>query len=117
MTQERAMQEPRHKTGPTMKTQADGKQPPPPLPVDVMVADDPWHPMNSAPKDGTYLFLRGDPMNNEKEIPNEWFWYRTRQFRKGTWQQTGWWRRRFGPAVAPSFTPEGWVSVKEGLPR
>jgi hypothetical protein len=100
-----------------MKAQADGKPPPPPAPVEVAVDENPWHPMETAPKDGSYIFLRGDLCNGEKEIPNEWYWYRTRHINKGRWEQTGWWRRRFGPAVAPGFTPQGWVSVKEGLPR
>lgn len=73
--------------------------------------------MESAPKDGSYIFLFGDPYDSKSEIPNEWYWYRTRQFRKGSWQPVGWWRRRFGTSVPPSFTPQGWRAVREGLPH
>ena len=69
-----------------------------------------WHTMDDAPKDGQFIYLKGD------EIGSEWYWYITRQFRKGVWQPVGWWRRRFGPSVPPSFKPEGWRSIKEGLP-
>lgn len=72
--------------------------------------------MDTAPKDGTYLFLKGDPTVGQ-EIANEWFWHATRQFRKGMWQSTGWWRRRFGPNAPPSFTPDGWRKVTEGFPK
>lgn len=97
---------------------AEPKMPPPKPPAEqgVMVMDDPWHPMSTAPKTGEYVFLRGDECN-EKEIPNEWFWYSTRQFRKGMWQATGWWSRRFGTRTPPSFTPSGWRGVKEGMPQ
>lgn len=69
-----------------------------------------WHPMSEAPKDGTYLYLEGD------KASAEWYWYTTRQFRKGSWQPIGWWRMRFGPKTQPVFNPTGWRRVSEGLP-
>lgn len=92
------------------------KPPPPPPQGDTLVKDDPWHPMDTAPKDASYVFLKDDPCA-EKDIENHWYWYKTRQYRKGCWQPVGWWRRRFGPNAPPSFTPGGWRSVKEGLPE
>lgn len=93
--------------------------PPPAKPRDMLsdAKDDPWHPMTTAPKNGMYVFLKGDDLADAAdEVMREWFWYTTRQFRKGMWQQTGWWRRRFGPNAPPSFTPEGWRYVKDGMP-
>lgn len=73
-----------------------------------------WRPMTIAPRDGAFLIFKNDP--NEGTIPNEWYWYQTRQYIKDSWKIAGWWRRRFGPNCAPSFTPEGWRYAKEGLP-
>jgi hypothetical protein len=97
------------------ETQSNKKPPiSPPRAVEVM--EDPWRKMDNAPKDGSYVFLKGDPCI-EKEIENQWYWYKTRQYRKGCWQPVGWWRRRFGPNAPPSFTPGGWRYLKEGLPK
>ncbi|HEY4355940.1 MAG TPA: hypothetical protein VGN16_09350 [Acidobacteriaceae bacterium] len=113
---------PKYKTGTAMKLPQESKPKPPEQPtltqseeIVAKAVPNAWRGMESAPKDGTFLYLLGDD-GLEKEEPNVWYWYLTRQFRKGTWQQVGWWRLRFGPSCAPSFTPKGWRSVKEGLP-
>lgn len=101
---------------PKPKPASPPPSPPPPAAV-AAKQEDPWHDMASAPKNGMYVFLKGDPCADATdEVTREWFWYSTRQFRKGTWQACGWWRRRFGPNAPPSFTPEGWRNAKEGLP-
>jgi hypothetical protein len=92
-------------------------KPPAPPPRPVTQKEDPWQPMDSAPKDGAFVFLKGDPMADRGlDVENQWYWYKTRQYRKGCWQPVGWWRRRFGPNAPPSFTPGGWRYVKDGLP-
>jgi hypothetical protein len=68
-----------------------------------------WHPMTEAPKDGSYVYFKEDDNHDE------WFWYETRQFRKGSWQQVGWWKRRFGITSQPSFVPTGFRRLAEGL--
>jgi hypothetical protein len=93
------------------------KQPPPaPPPKPVVVEDDPWKPMETAPKTGEYLFLRGDLHDASSEIANEWYWYKTRHYSEHRWKPTGWWRKRFGPSSPPSFTPTGWVFARDGMP-
>jgi hypothetical protein len=78
--------------------------------------------MDSLPKEPQervklgYIYLGGDPYNGPHEEEREYYWYRTRQFRKGSFQETGWWRRRFGPNTPPGFTPIGWRLVSEGYP-
>lgn len=120
-------QQPRYKTGPVMKASPDAV----PLPLEQAsvtipesapiaqsraVAPNGWHSMDTAPKTGAYVYLLGDVHDEVNEAVNEWYYYWTRQFRKGCWQPVGWWRRRFGPNVPPSFIPTGWRSVKEGMP-
>ena len=63
-----------------------------------------------APYDGSFVNLLGDPRQGE------WYWYQTRQFRKGCWQHIAWWRMRFGENSPPKFTPSGWRPASEGLP-
>lgn len=70
----------------------------------------PWHSMEEAPKDGTPLYFQNDPFKEE------WYWYKTRQYRGTSWAETGWWRRRLGPAAPANFVPEGFRRVREGLP-
>lgn len=68
-----------------------------------------WSPMAEAPKDGSYVFLKGDP-NYE-----EWFFYHTREFFDGKWEPSGWWRRRFGSKAPPEFEPGGFRRISQGL--
>jgi hypothetical protein len=84
--------------------------PPPKPPAQLGLADDDgWHKMETAPKDGTFVYLLGD------DLHQEWYWYLTRQFRKGCWQPVGWWRLRFGANTPPAFTPLGWRRLSEGV--
>lgn len=108
----------KYKVGPNKPKVEPSSPPPPPPPKPVVAAGgEDWRSMDTAPKDGNYIYLLGDTLDPSNEATNEWYWYRTRQFRKGVWQPVGWWRRRFGPAVVPSFVPSGWRSIKEGLPK
>jgi hypothetical protein len=118
--------QPKYKVGPTMKTQPDRVPPPlPPVQIALPERNAPWHPMDSLPKDHVdrakvgYVYLRGDPYAQREgidEVEREFYWYVTRQYRKGSWQQIGWFRRRFGPATPPGFEPTGWRKVSEGYP-
>lgn len=77
-----------------------------------------WRPLGEAPKDagkhpapydGSFVFLQGDPGRGE------WYFYQTRQFRKGCWQHIAWWRMRFGENSPPKFVPTAWRPVAEGI--
>lgn len=99
---------------PRPKTQAPVKPPAPP--AEVLVAEKPqgWRPMKEAPHTGIKLYLLeigGDGQRRHHEM----YWYTTRQYRKGTWQETGWWRPVFGPNSPPKFIPAGWRHVSEGI--
>jgi hypothetical protein len=95
----------RHKQGPKMPSPQAVTSP-----VDLKVNDG-WHPIDDAIKQaGYYVYLRGDPSREE------WFWYQTRTYQKGTWRPTGWWRRRFGPAAPANFSPTEYRRTSDGLP-
>ena len=97
--------EPKHRQGPKI-------QPVEPVtaPVDLKVNDD-WHPIDDAIKDSAYyVYLKEDPQRAE------WFWYKTRHLRNGRWEQTGWWRKRFGAPLPPSFEATGYRRISEGWP-
>lgn len=97
----------------TLAPATDSKSPPPPKPPRAKVAAGApaWRPMESAPKDGSWVYLQGDPSLLE------WSWYQTRQFRKGSWQPIAWWRSRLGTESPPKFSPAGWRRISEGLPE
>lgn len=92
----------------TLGLPGDNQPPKKPLTPSTPAPNPAWNPMSSAPKDGSFVYLLGD----EKRA--EWYYYNTRQFRKGTFQPVGWWRMRFGPNGPPPFTPTGWRRVSEG---
>lgn len=106
-----------------METELDLKPPakpasPPPPKVPTKPAASAgkgWHSMDTAPKDGTYVYLLGEKWVPGVSLPNEWYFYNTRQMRKGCWQAVGWWRPRFGPNGPPTFMPTGWRRVSEGF--
>jgi len=106
---------PQFRANPTAQMKpATASQPPPKPPappVEAVPEPSPWRPMHEAPKDGSYVWLK--PSDGGE--PVEAYWYTTRQLRKGTWQITGWWRMRFGPASPLAFLPEGFRRVSEGL--
>jgi len=66
-----------------------------------------WHPLDERAQSGDLVYLQGD------EQFDQWYWYRTRQFRKGMWQEIGMWRRKFGPKDAPQFEIKGYRRVSE----
>jgi hypothetical protein len=96
-----------------VQKKTEHKQPPP----QQRAEPDAWQPMSSAPKDGTFLLFKGDHRNDSDVMSNEWYWYKTRKLQMGTWIPCGWWRRRFGPNVPPSFDPLGWRYAKDGYPE
>jgi hypothetical protein len=68
-----------------------------------------WKPMCDAPRDGRYVYFRNDP------DMREWYWYKTRNFRRGKWVDVGWWRLRFGDKQPANFQPDGWRLISEGV--
>lgn len=98
--------DPQHKPGPTMKI-AD------PAPVSLSEpkrkAELVWHDVKDAPRDGRFVYFKGDPASEE------WFWYQTRKFNAGVWEKIGWWRPRFGANKPPQFELTGYRLVSEGL--
>jgi hypothetical protein len=98
-------QQVKHKSGPVMKPAEE------PTPEPAPEKTDEWLPMSEAPKDGSYVYLKEDTSHDE------WFWYRTRQFRKGMWQEIGWWKRRYGLNTIPALVPTGFRRLSDGLPK
>ena len=90
--------------------------PPAPPPKEGERVDETWREMKIAPKDGTFILLKGDTRNIVDFSANEWWWYKTRKYQMGRFVPCGWWRPRFGPNMPPSFKPEGWRYAKEGWP-
>lgn len=93
--------------------------PKPPRPKPAAASAPGWRQMGEAPRDagkhgapydGSFVYLEGDPARGE------WYWYQTRQFRKGCWQHIAWWRMRLGENSPPKFTPAGWRPVSEAWP-
>lgn len=71
-----------------------------------------WHPIDDKAKTGDFVYLRPP---SPGDVPEEWYWYKSREFREGSWQQTAWWKRRFGSADPCRFEPTGYRRVGEGL--
>lgn len=59
--------------------------------------------MDTAPQDGRPILLF-----DEKGQAYECYWRRTRQFRKSTWQEIGFWALLLGPNGPLDFVPQGW---------
>lgn len=93
-----------HKSGPRVGGEGlNGKQ-------DAARVEFKIQPMTSAPKDGRNLFLFDDTGH-----AYECYWRETRQFRKSTWQEIGFWSHWPGPPSRVMFDPKGWVR-QSGLP-
>lgn len=72
--------------------------------AEVERADVPWQPIQSSPKDGLPLWLKGE---DGKII--EGYWRRTRQFRKGMWQEIFFWAVYGQNPQAVPFNPTHWT--------
>lgn len=90
----------KHKTGPVMTGEGLSQQTP-------EKTDVPWQSVDTAPKDGNPLWLKGA---DGKII--EAYWRRTRQYRKGRWDDIYFWAV-YGqnPQVVP-FAPALWTRGK-----
>jgi len=60
----------------------------------------PWKPMDDGARDGRPVWLKG-----EKGEVAECYWRTTRQFRKSSWQRTGFFTRIEGNPIPIGFTP------------
>ena len=106
--------QPTFKSGPKMKIAIDPKaeaiKGAPQEQGESSVSDDGvWLPMESAPKNGKFIYLQGD------EDHAEWYYYRTREFFDGHWEPTGWWRKRFGDKDPPKFKLTGYQLVSKPI--
>ena len=63
--------------------------------------------MDSAPDDGSYIFLA--ERQGDLFVWHECYWYVTRTFRNRRWQETGWWCERAVPRVKLTFEPAAWA--------
>jgi hypothetical protein len=78
--------------------------PAPRTPAHIEKIDAPWQPMPSSPKDGNPVWLK----SGEGKIV-EGYWRRTRQFRKGMWQEIYYWAIwGVNPQSVP-FNPVSWT--------
>ena len=64
----------------------------------------PWQPMTNCPKDGMPVWLKSD----DGKIA-EGYWRRTRQFRKGMWQEIFFWALCNQNPQAVPFNPACWT--------